>query len=87
MADKEREVLEELTRKIQGINKSVELDDTDLICIDHALLALQELLPKEKMFGKEFNEDSDCDKNYVLGYNRCLADCRERMRGAGNERN
>lgn len=35
---------------------------------------IEEVMPKEKFFGKDYDEGSNCDLNYVNAHNRCLSD-------------
>ena len=48
------------------------------------VITLEEILgglPENKEFGKEFDEKSNCDSNFVNGYNQALKDCEQAIRG------
>lgn len=39
-------------------------------------------LPKELLFGKDYDEASNCDNNYVRGHNKVLSDTTTALRKA-----
>jgi dsDNA-binding SOS-regulon protein len=51
--------------------------------IDQCTLAFAGMIPDNKQFGEEYDQNSNCDSNYVYGWNACRDAILSAMKGGG----
>ena len=51
--------------------------------LDACTLAFAGMIPDNKQFGEEYDQNSNCDSNYVYGWNACRDAILSAMKGGG----
>lgn len=69
-------------KKLTGLMTSAEANRSGYNdAIDQCTIAFAGMIPEEKKFGAEFDERSNCDSNYVNGWNSCREYILSAMKG------